>query len=196
MLAFSSSSSSVPSRANLIGQQHYRFQAVPFPCTNTSSKNPEHPHPNLPSVQKYQSTWLHSKHQWHYSHVAPRHQLQNSRRTLTWFKAGDEPYGWTLNTVLKADWVSPLCKYWRTCWDVDWTNEDKSASERGFSGMSSFGGIACSSSYWSTLMRRQFEVIVAWSEVPEGPLLGRVVVAPVGTTGATCLINRHACWEY
>src|SRR5579862_1551683 len=57
MLAFSSSSSSVPSRANLIGQQHYRFQAVPFPCTNTSSKNPEpYPHPNLPSVQKYQST--------------------------------------------------------------------------------------------------------------------------------------------
>ena len=86
--------------------------------------------------------------------------LSTHTNTLTWSRAGEEPYGCTLKTVVNADWVSPRWRNCRTCCEVDCTAAARSASDRGFSGTSSFGGIACSSSYWSTLMRRQLEVMV------------------------------------
>ena len=50
--------------------------------------------------------------------------------------------------------MSPRCSSDRTWEAVDWTLETSSSSESGFSGIKSLVAMLWSSSYWSTLIRR------------------------------------------
>lgn len=84
--------------------------------------------------------------------------------------------------------MSPRCRSDRTWEAVDWTLETRSSSENGLSGIKSLAAILWSSSYWSTLIRRNAMLVLNLTHATQVHLR-RSLVQPL-FVGAF-LVSRH-----